>query len=290
MSEKKPLEIYQGNTSPSITDTIRVNDAAHDLSGQTVAFRMRPLSADTLKVDAAAVVLNQTTNKGGVRYDWSAADTDTPGQYVAWWHVTIAPGVTQDTPEFRLDVVAHAPGEEVRIGPIAERIGDYIPATYHAMKESTRFGDISIQRHVDLVKSGLFATVVPASAEATFYGIRTQDYAARVATIRLIPAAVDYWQDHSLTITTRGPDETQTFVDRRDGLWKIYERLRASVRAQRLLLEDGVWVIASRQTTDSPAVSHGSGTKVTLDPADFESIDAASGSIYIPWTLLPYSR
>jgi len=108
---------HKGNRDPSLTDTIRVDGIAQDLTGKTVKLKMRLETGSTLKVDAAAVVVSAPA--GTVRYDWAAADVDMAdvpagtavAEYVAWWEVTTtAGGKTQDTLEFPVSMVDHLIG------------------------------------------------------------------------------------------------------------------------------------------------------------------------------------
>jgi len=98
---------WVGNRSPSLFDVIRVDGDPFDLSGSTVTFKMRPERSATPKVSAAGVVVNALT--GEVRYDWQTVDVDTAGEYNAWWSVLLPGGKTQDTPEFTIAMLEHAP-------------------------------------------------------------------------------------------------------------------------------------------------------------------------------------
>jgi hypothetical protein len=101
------LLFWVGNRNPSITETIRNDDlTSHDLTGQTVKFKMRAVGSATLKVNAAATIVSAAA--GTVRYDWQSADVDTAAQYLCWWEVTTtAGGFTQDMAEALIEFRAH---------------------------------------------------------------------------------------------------------------------------------------------------------------------------------------
>ena len=101
------IRIYKDTRSPSLTDTIKVDGAAFDLTSSTVKLKMRLEGSATLKVDTSAVILSAVA--GTVRYDWAAVDVDTAGDYVAWWAVTLPSAKVQDTSEFQVEVLEHAP-------------------------------------------------------------------------------------------------------------------------------------------------------------------------------------
>jgi hypothetical protein len=100
------FDLFTGNLSPSLADTISVNGVAFNLTGSSVQFKMRPTNSATLTVNAAAVIVNAVA--GQVRYDWQSGDTAAAGLYAFWWSVTLPGGDVQDTPESDLQISNHA--------------------------------------------------------------------------------------------------------------------------------------------------------------------------------------
>lgn len=100
------VRLFKDTTSPSLSDTITVNGSPADLTGATVRFRMRPVGSSTLKVDAAATLVAATAT---VSYDWAAADVDTAGDYLGWWRFTLQNGDVQESAEFPVEILDHAP-------------------------------------------------------------------------------------------------------------------------------------------------------------------------------------
>jgi hypothetical protein len=110
------LELWKDNRLPALTDTITSDGTALDLTGATVLFSMRDSTSARLKVSGATASI-VTPAEGTVRYDWAAADTDTVGVYRAWWTVSTG-GKQQDTAEFVLTIVEHAPASLAVPSPV----------------------------------------------------------------------------------------------------------------------------------------------------------------------------
>jgi BppU N-terminal domain len=103
---EQPIVHYKDNRQPPLTGQILNDGIPVNLTGATVKLQMRAENSSTLKVDAAAVI--DIAASGNVHYDWAALDVDTAGMYAAWWRVT-AGGQFEDTPEFPVEIRAHAP-------------------------------------------------------------------------------------------------------------------------------------------------------------------------------------
>ncbi len=98
---------FKGDREPDLEGIVTVDGEIVPLAGCTVKLQMRLATSSTLKVNAAAVVVNPAT--AAVRYDWAAVDVDTAGFYVYWWHVTDGSGEVLTTEEELLEIREHAP-------------------------------------------------------------------------------------------------------------------------------------------------------------------------------------
>lgn len=81
------LVIRQGDTTPALTQTILdANGNVLNLSGATVTFIMRSLTATAPQVNATASIVD--AGAGKVSYSWAANDTATAGLFQAVFRVT----------------------------------------------------------------------------------------------------------------------------------------------------------------------------------------------------------
>jgi hypothetical protein len=175
------------------------------------------------------------------------------------------------------------------MGTIVDRVKSYIPASVAALTSASYFGLVELERIATTTKFRLFATVVAPDNEDTTYNEFVLDYAAKVMTLRLIPTAADYWADQLTGETTN--EETISYPDRIDNLWKIHERLLAEVYADRPFFESQ-FPGGLRRTPQLPRVST-SGELVTPDPARFGSkstkVPFGCKESNMHWPILPWA-
>lgn len=98
--------IKQNDTSPSL-DVALQDDRGRpvDISGATVVFHMRNTADDSVKITSGVVTILSST-LGQVRYGWSAANTDTAGNFEAEFQVTFSGGGIQTFPsDTYIDVI-----------------------------------------------------------------------------------------------------------------------------------------------------------------------------------------
>ena len=94
-----PFRIYVGDTAPSLTDTITINNVAFDLTGSTVKFQAVASGSEpgaALFIDRAATVVSAPA--GTVRFDWQSADTASVQTLDCWWLVTLPSTAKQSKP------------------------------------------------------------------------------------------------------------------------------------------------------------------------------------------------
>lgn len=88
--------IKRGDTKEPIAATLSDENGAVDVTGAAVKFLMRRKTTGAVKVNSAGQIVDGAA--GTVRYEWSAEDTDTEGEYQAEWQVTFADARVQTFP------------------------------------------------------------------------------------------------------------------------------------------------------------------------------------------------
>jgi hypothetical protein len=108
------ISLIVGNTNPPVIDSVATYDTTTengtpvDLTGSSVKFYMRLQTSSDLKVDEDATIVGDPT-LGNITYLWTTDDVDTAGAYAGWFTVTFGDSTTQDTPEFTIRILDHAP-------------------------------------------------------------------------------------------------------------------------------------------------------------------------------------
>jgi len=89
--------IKQNDTSPVIAATLKdASGTPVNLTAATVQFHMRKIGGSTLKVDAAATLVDAA--QGSIKYTWTGSDTDSAGNYSAEFEVTYSDGTIETFP------------------------------------------------------------------------------------------------------------------------------------------------------------------------------------------------
>lgn len=142
------LTIRQGDTTPAFTTT--VTDQSGDplnLTGATVTFIMRALSAATPAVNAAMAITDAAA--GAVQYSWSSSDTETPGLYMAELHVTLEGGGTYTYPNvgyLQIEV------EESLLSPVQQLVTVAAVKDVLNLADLDRIHDTKILRWINAVR------------------------------------------------------------------------------------------------------------------------------------------
>ena len=89
--------IKQNDTSPILQADLKDgNNSAVDVTGATIAFKMRPVSSSAATVNSAAAIIDGSA--GSVKYEWQSSDTATAGSYFAEFQVTFSNGKIETFP------------------------------------------------------------------------------------------------------------------------------------------------------------------------------------------------
>lgn len=111
--------LKQGDRLPRLRATLKNGgNAAIDLTGATVQFRMRLKGGTDLAVDAPATVTGATV--GEVEYAWADGDTDDVGQFDCEFIVTFPGDLVQTIPPqdfFDVEIAASLVTEPEEPGP-----------------------------------------------------------------------------------------------------------------------------------------------------------------------------
>lgn len=225
-----PILVYQDSDGQSVTDNILIDGRPlPDINTYTVSFLVREADSDTIIVDSPATIVD--ADEAQVRYEWEAADLVARGEFKAWWRVTSG---TEDidTPEFLVVITEHAPGVRARTGAIYEFCRSHIPSTWNALEKDTGYGDLLLQRRIDVQKARLFASP-PAAEDERDLDVRVQSYIAKLTVLNLMSTAMEYWMNQREMVSATGTAESSTYPERIQHLKQIRDQLTREVIDER---------------------------------------------------------
>lgn len=237
MPELDPIVVYLGNTGPDIVRRLSTLTSTFDVD-PSQQFRLRARLVDG-SVPVLDVEMESDIETDEVSYTPQPSDFATSGRYMAWVTVIYGDSTTQDTTEFEILVLEHAPGVGAVVGTIYRAARSLAPVAWAALRGYPDFGDAELQRVVDLAKLRTlrFQTTV---ADEVGFDPRVSDYIAKLALLKsVLPAAKDFWTDQLIQQTALGNStEVRTYPDRLASLDKQMDRLKADLDEQRAEVEE----------------------------------------------------
>jgi hypothetical protein len=144
-----------------------------------------------------------------------------------------------------------------------------------------------LQALVEYVQIKLFATKADLTAEASVWTPLQLEFIGKVATVKWIPAAIDYWMDQQEQVTLTGTNENESFAARLAHLREVQRELAEDIAAE------APWVLPGTLASTEPAVSYydnGRGILNTPDPRRFKRQpgDHRYNASLASWVWLPW--
>jgi hypothetical protein len=206
------VTFYANNLGPAIVRRLSTADGDWDIvAGQTFRLRVRALYDSQILLDKI-MVADPVANT--VTYTPIFSDTlfTTVGIYRAWVYYVNA---QQDTEEFELEILSHAPGEGVQVGAIWRAARALEPVSWDALRSYSDYGDVELQRVIELAKLRVLPTTVSAADEQGL-DLRVIDYIAKKVLVdNVLSAAISFWTNQTIQQSARGnSDEVVTYPDR----------------------------------------------------------------------------
>ena len=244
-----PLIYYLGNTGPTIQ--MRLSSLAGDydfVDGQQVKLRARPTWGTWSGFEVDAVV---DTAADTVSYTIQPADFTTVGPYKVWVHIV---DVNQDSTEVDLMVFDHAPGEAQRVGAIWRAARALEPVSWDALRSYSDYGDVELQRVIELAKLRVIPYLVAVVDEAGL-DPRVIDFVAKKVLVdNVLSAAISFWTNQTISQSARGnTEEVVSYPDRIRAAEAAMLRYAQQLEAQLTEVET-VLGSAVADAYDAPAV------------------------------------
>jgi hypothetical protein len=222
------IPFYISNLAPAIVREFDPNvlDVA---PGQSFKLRVRQRYGSAVLLDKTMV---PDVDANTVTYQPVTADSVfvNEGTYRAWVHYVNA---KQDTEEFEILVLAHAPGEGTRTGAIWRAARALEPISWDSLRSYRDYGDTELQRVIDLAKLRVLGSAAPAADEESL-DPRIIDYIAKKVLVdNVIYAAISFWMDQTIQQTARGnSEEVVSYPDRIRALEEAHVRYRDDLERQ----------------------------------------------------------
>jgi hypothetical protein len=139
------------------------------------------------------------------------------------------------------------------------------PQTWDALARSSIFGSEFLQLATDAVKWRQFGVVVDPLLELTLYNPMGCMILGKQVAVQVIPAGADYWSDQLISETTSGTNESVTYPDRINSLWKIHARLLSELKELQQEF-DAIFGRTAVRRMSMPTVSDSDVPMVTPNP------------------------
>jgi hypothetical protein len=245
------LIFYVGDTSPAIRRGLAVQGAGDEIPNPVVNYqlRVREQWSSTPTIEATMTV-DEVTNE--LVYQPPAGTFPVEGVFRGWIYVDYGAGNVQQTDEFEILVLAHAPGQGTRVGAVYRACRALEPVAWDALRGYPEYGDPELQRVIDLAKLRVVGTAAPADDEAAL-DPRVVDYVAKKVLVdNVLHAAISFWSNQVIQQTARGnSEEVVTYPDRIRTAENAIVRYRGDLALQVGEVEQ---LTGSTSAYDAPAV------------------------------------
>jgi hypothetical protein len=229
------ITYFLDERAPRIIRRLTSKAGDFDVDTQDFRLRVRPMWSDQLTLDAA---MTPDATADTVSYDPADGDFSTEGIYKAWV-VVISGDVEQSTDEFEIQVLAHAPGAGVRTGAVWRAARAMTPVAWDSVRGYPDYGDVELQRQVDLAKLRVLRVPLSADAEQAL-DPRVVDYIAKKVLVdSVLEAAISYWTNQVISRTAYGNStEVSTYPDRIATTERQLARFKLDLEANAVEVED----------------------------------------------------
>lgn len=247
------LTFYINDTAPAIVRRLSLQEGGDfDVEGgQQFRLRVRPTWSAQTVLDVA---MTPDVAADELTYAPKVGDFAVEGVYRGWVVADLGAGAVQQTDEFQLNVFAHAPGDGTRIGAVWRAARALEPIAWDSLRAYPDYGDVELQRVIELAKLRVLPTAVAAVDEAA-QDPRVVDFIAKKALVdNVLSAAVSFWTNQTIAQTARGnTEEVVTYPDRIRATTDAIVRYRGDLERQLPEVEKILGSVADQY--DAPVVN-----------------------------------